>query len=93
MRVGRYELDIIARCGALIIICEVRARSRADIAPAATIDQKKLRKLRAGAARWIASQRLGKVDVRIDAAGVVLSAEGFDIEYYENVSCPDRWVR
>ncbi len=91
VRAGRYELDIVAQRGALIVICEVRARSRrGPIAPAETITRTKLQKLRRGAARWLSAQSLRGVDVRIDAAGAVRTDTGFDIEYYENVSCPER---
>lgn len=91
VRAGRYELDIVARRGPLIVICEVRARSRpGPIAPAETITPKKLHKLRRGAARWLSAQGLRGVDIRIDAAGAVRTEAGFDIEYYENISCPER---
>lgn len=91
MRVGRLELDVIARRGSLLVVCEVRSRLRAmPVFPSETIDEKKLSRIRQATARWLREQNLGRVHPRIDAAAVVF--EGPDgipqIEYYKNVSFP-----
>jgi putative endonuclease len=84
VRLGRLELDIIARRHNLIVFCEVRAR-RHDrfVAPAATIDARKIARLRLAAAQWLKANRPGRVDVRFDAAAVVFDTPQGRIEYYE----------
>lgn len=93
VRVGRLELDVIARRGTLIVVCEVRSRRHArPVFPAETIGRKKLARVRRATAMWLRKQKLGRVHARIDAAAVVF--DGPDgaprIEYYENVSFPLR---
>ncbi|MGB3049761.1 MAG: YraN family protein [Polyangiales bacterium] len=95
VRVGRLELDIIARRGALIVVCEVRSRSSArPVFPAETISGKKLARVRRATAMWLRKQKLGRVHARIDAAAIVFDRAGGEprIEYYENVSFPLRHV-
>lgn len=95
VRVGPLELDIVARRGGLLVVCEVRTRAgRAEISPAATVTAKKLARLRRAAARWIQIRQLGKVNVRFDVAAVTLrQGEEPRVDYYENVSMPFRWER
>jgi putative endonuclease len=84
VRVGRFEIDIIARRRELIVFCEVRARTHDRfVAPAATIDGRKIARLRAAAAQWLRAQRPGRVDIRFDAAAVVFDTPEGRIEYYE----------
>ena len=93
VRVGRLELDVIAQRGALVVVCEVRSRSTANpVHPAATIDRKKLERVRRATAIWLRRQKLGRVHARIDAAAVVFEEPRDEprIEYYENVSFPLR---
>ena len=93
MRVGRLELDVVARRGRLIVVCEVRSRSSVDpVHPAETIDRKKLERIRRATAMWLREQNLGRVRARIDAAAVVFGAGGPKVEYYENVSFPLRHI-
>jgi putative endonuclease len=95
VRVGRLELDVIAKRGSLIVVCEVRSRRRArPVFPAETIDRKKLARVRQGTAMWLRSQKLGRVHARIDAAAVIFDGPDGEprIEYYENVSFPMRHV-
>jgi putative endonuclease len=95
VRVGRLELDVIARRGSLIVVCEVRSRRSArPVFPAETIGYKKLSRVRRATAIWLRQQKLGRVHARIDAAAVVFDGpEGEPrIEYYENVSFPMRNV-
>ena len=95
VRVGRLELDVVARRGALIVVCEVRSRSSArPVFPAETIGVKKLARVRRATAIWLREQKLGRVHARIDAAAVVFDGTGGEprVEYYENVSFPFRHV-
>jgi putative endonuclease len=92
VRVGRLELDVIARRGALIVVCEVRSRTHGrPVFPAETIGPDKLARIRRATAIWLRQHELGGVHARIDAAAVVFEAKGEPlVEYYENVSFPMR---
>jgi putative endonuclease len=93
VRVGRLELDVIARRGSLLVVCEVRSRRSArPVFPAETIGPQKLARVRRATAMWLRQQKLGPVRARIDAAAVVFDGPGGTprIEYYENVSFPFR---
>ena len=95
MRVGRLELDVVARRGSLVVVCEVRSRSSArPVFPAETISGKKLARVRRATAMWLRREKLGRVLARIDAAAVVFDGPGGEprFEYYENVSFPLRHV-
>ena len=91
VRVGRLELDVIARRGSLLVVCEVRSRKRArPVFPSETIGKQKLSRIRRATARWLRDQTIGRVQARIDAAAVVFDGPHGKphIEYYENVSYP-----
>ncbi|MGD8826157.1 MAG: YraN family protein [Myxococcales bacterium] len=92
VRVGRLELDIIARRGSLVVVCEVRSRTHArPVFPAETIGADKLARIRRATALWLRDQKLGRVNARIDAAAVVFEPGSEPhVEYYENVSFPMR---
>lgn len=93
VRVGRLELDVIARHRSLVVVCEVRSRSNArPVFPAETISGKKLARVRRATAMWLRREKLGRVHARIDAAAVVFDGPGGEprVEYYENVSFPFR---
>jgi putative endonuclease len=83
-RVGRLEIDLIARRGALLVFCEVRSRATAEfVDPISTIDHAKIRRIRSAARAWLALRRRLRYDeVRFDAASVVLQPEP-EIAYYE----------
>lgn len=84
---------MIAQRGALVVVCEVRSRATATpVHPAATIDRKKLERVRRATAIWLRRQKLGRAHARIDAAAVVFDGPhgAPRIEYYENVSFPMR---
>ncbi len=93
VRVGRLELDVIARRGSLVVVCEVRSRANArPVFPAETIGGAKLARIRRATAMWLRRERLGQVQARIDAAAVVFNTPTGtpQIEYYENISYPLR---
>ncbi len=84
LRVGRLEIDIVARRRDLVVFCEVRGRtSDAFMSPAQSIDTRKVERIRRAAATWLRQAKLGGVDVRFDAAAVVFDREEPRIEYYE----------
>jgi putative endonuclease len=84
VRFGRLELDLIARAGDLVVFCEVRARAHDRfVAPAATMDARKVARVRQAAAQWLRANRPGDVDVRFDVAAVIYDVPGGRIEYYE----------
>jgi putative endonuclease len=84
VRLGRLELDVIAQREDLLVFCEVRARMHDRfVAPAATVDARKIARCRQAAAMWLRANRPGRVDVRFDVAAVVFDVPGARIEYYE----------
>jgi putative endonuclease len=84
VRVGRLELDLIAQRSGLIVFCEVRARAHDRfVAPAATMDPRKVARVKAAAAQWLRLHRPARLDVRFDVAAVVFDVPGGRIEYYE----------
>jgi putative endonuclease len=84
VRVGRLELDLIARRGALLVVCEVRTRSSRDfVDPILTIDHKKVERVRTAARTWIFGQRVPHQEIRFDAASVVLNDAAEELTYYE----------
>lgn len=84
LRVGRKEIDIVARRGGLLVFCEVRARSRSDfVSPLATIDRAKMRNVREGARAWLLQQGWRGLAIRFDAAAVVFDDPAGTIEYVE----------
>ncbi len=73
IRVGRGEIDIIARFENLIIFVEVKARkSEAFIALEDSMSGKKKQKLFESCEKYIALNSLDKYDFRIDLAGVIV---------------------
>lgn len=86
LHVGKYEIDVVARSEALVVVVEVRTRGRqAWTSPFGSLDRaKQLRIRRAGERLW---QRRYRNDpsverMRFDAASVVFDAEGrAQVEY------------
>ncbi len=83
VRVGRLELDVIARRGSLVVFCEVRARTHDRIAaPWQSVDRAKIERIRRAARAFLASAMLGNVSVRFDVASVVLGPP-VKIDYFD----------
>ena len=84
VRAGRLELDIVAKKGSLLVVCEVRARTgRFD--PAESIDARKQDRIRRATLQYIREHRPGTNGTRFDAAAVVFAPDGTHaIEYYED---------
>ena len=78
------EVDLVARRGDTIVICEVKARRRDGFGgPVAAVDHVKQRRLRRVAAAWLAEHRAGSGTggwhVRFD----VVAVTGVHVEVYE----------
>jgi putative endonuclease len=74
------EIDIVARDGPTLVVCEVKTRRAGGFEhPMATIGAVKARRLRLLAERWLLAHPVGGPpgrDVRIDLVAVVPSASG-----------------
>jgi putative endonuclease len=74
------ELDIVACDGRTIIFCEVKTRvaSRAGRDPLESVHPRKRAQVRRMAGRWLAERndRPRANDLRFDAIGITLSADG-----------------
>ena len=71
-RAGGYELDIVARRGATVVVCEVKARSGdAYGQPLEAVGPEKARRIRKAAEAWLARRpELAGLDVRLEAVAV-----------------------
>lgn len=85
LRVGRYEIDIVAREGRVIAVVEVRTRGRSSWTTGfGSVDAKKRQSVRRAAERlWRARYRADdSVDrIRIDAASVTFEDGEPVVEY------------
>jgi putative endonuclease len=72
------EIDIVARDGRLLVVCEVKTRAGIGFgSPLEAVTPQKLRRLRILAIRWIAENVAGWAgDVRIDVVGIVYPPGG-----------------
>ena len=72
------ELDIVAREGSLLVVCEVKTRAGIGFgSPLEAVTPQKLRRLRILAIKWIAENVAGWAgDVRIDVIGIVYPPGG-----------------
>ena len=71
------EIDIVARDGDTLVVCEVKTRQGPDFgSPLEKVTSDKAERLRRLAARWIADRRVHPSDVRIDIVGVLRSPRG-----------------
>jgi putative endonuclease len=83
-RVGRLELDVVARRGGLFVFCEVRSRSSDRLmTPAQSIDPRKVARVRQAAAMWLRSARSGPMQVRFDVASVLFDVPEGRLNYLE----------
>jgi len=74
------EVDIVARDGSTLVICEVKTRSGVDFGtPTEAITPRKLRRLRHLAFRWLDAHGRHAPVVRIDVIGVVQAPSGAPI--------------
>jgi putative endonuclease len=82
--IGRLELDLVARRGGLLVVCEVRARrSRRFGSPVMSIDAAKIAKVRQATAKLLRERSFGTREVRLDAAAVTFNPDGsHELEYF-----------
>jgi len=84
-RVGRLEIDLIARRDDLIVFCEVRTRTNDRMMdPIASLDRAKAQRIRKAAAAWLREHPSRAAQLRFDAASVLLGEGPPKITYYEH---------
>ncbi|MBN1655524.1 MAG: YraN family protein [Deltaproteobacteria bacterium] len=84
-RVGRLEIDIIARKGTLVVFCEVRSRTDDSwMTPAQSIGHAKIERLRRAAIQWLISTQPSATEIRFDVASVVYDVPQGRIDYFDN---------
>lgn len=67
------EIDLVAREGTTLVVCEVKTRSALGFgAPTEAVTHRKAGRLRRLAARWLAAHAGHARDIRIDVIGVLL---------------------
>ena len=71
------EIDIVARDGDVLVVCEVKTRSSTALGhPLEAVTALKAARLRRLAAAWITERRVHPAEVRIDLVGVLRPARG-----------------
>lgn len=71
------ELDIIARDGSCLVVCEVKTRSSDRFgSPLEAVGPRKVRRLRQLALRWLDEQQVHAPEIRFDAIGIVQPPAG-----------------
>lgn len=71
------EIDIVARDGELLVICEVKTRRGTGFgAPLEAVTPRKAARLRRLAAAWLVEHRPLRADVRFDVVGVLAPPRG-----------------
>jgi putative endonuclease len=69
------EIDIVARDGNTLVVCEVKTRSSTRFGePLEGVTPRKAARLRRLAARWLLDRAVRPADVRIDLVGVLRPA-------------------
>lgn len=76
-RCRQGEIDIVARDGPTLVICEVKTRTtEAFGSPIAAVTPVKVRRLRRLAAAWLQAHDEHATDVRLDVIGVLTDVGG-----------------
>jgi putative endonuclease len=71
------EIDIVARDGAVLVICEVKTRRRLDYgSPSEAVTWRKARRLRRLATRWLETHDCHPREVRVDVVSVLCPDRG-----------------
>lgn len=71
------EIDIVARDGATLVVCEVKTRSSVVYGhPAEAVSPRKLRRLRHLLFRWLQERQRHAPSVRIDVVSVLQGPSG-----------------
>ena len=84
-RVRAGEIDVVVHLASVIVVCEVKTRSRTDFGvPAFAVNRDKQRRLRRLAAQFLSEHPVRGAHVRFDVAEVVGSPEGFSVNVIES---------
>ena len=76
------ELDIVARDGDVLVICEVKTRSTRQYGdPLEAVTASKSARLRRLAARWVVAHDVRPREIRIDVVGIVLDDPAPQIQH------------
>jgi putative endonuclease len=71
------EIDIVARDGDCLVVCEVKTRSSAAFGhPLEAVSRRKALRLRSLAMAWVADRGVHPPEIRIDLVAVLRSADG-----------------
>jgi putative endonuclease len=71
------EIDLVARDGGCLVVCEVKTRRGAAFGtPVEAVTREKLTRLRRLAAAWLAEHEVACPDVRVDVVGVLRPRAG-----------------
>jgi putative endonuclease len=74
------EIDVIARDGGCLVICEVKTRSSARYGdPVEAVGPRKVRRLRRLAIRWLEAHHVHAPQIRFDVIGVLQPPAGAPI--------------
>lgn len=80
------ELDIIARTGRTLVVCEVKTRTGTRYGhPAEAVTLAKLHRLRRLAATWLSHHGGGYDQVRIDVLALTTTPDGFAVDHLRGV--------
>ena len=70
-------LDIVARDGSALVVCEVKTRSSTSYGwPAEAVTPRKLRRLRELALRWLDERQIYVPEIRFDVISIVRPPHG-----------------
>jgi putative endonuclease len=82
-RCAEGEIDIVARDGRVLVVCEVKTRSGLGRGgPLESVSRQKRNRLRRLAVRWVMANSVLYDEIRIDVIGVLRTPEGtFTVEH------------
>jgi len=82
------EIDIVARDGGCLVVCEVKTRRGTGTGtPAEAVTPAKVVRLRRLAAQWLAEHDVHPADVRLDVVAVLVAERGpAQVEHLRGVS-------
>ena len=90
VRIGRTEIDLVARDGDEIVFVEVRTRRGAAGLAAESVNQGKLRRMWESAIGYCEARAIALEQVRIDVVAVDLDGKGAarSVEHFRGVEVP-----